>query len=166
MNIDCIQLKIKKRAFLDAVSLTSAMAKYEVSQSDENLKQIESLVTFTNGMPLPSGRWGNATALALDTNHYVCAKYLIDNAKVLNLATDRVSSDLGWSNAWSLEDEYLFSLITYDEEELTSSIFSLIDRFPGNKNEYLMFLNTTKEAVKYIENRLNVSEKVKKYRLK
>ena len=67
---------------------------------------------------MPSGRWGNPIALALEVNNYVAAEYLIENSDRFELDTDNVVSELGGKNPWSLKDEFLYSQLTYDEEIL------------------------------------------------
>ncbi len=81
--------------------------------------EIETLIKLTpksKTLLLPSGRYGNIIALALEANNYIVAKYLIENSNRLGLNTNIVASEKDKKTEWSLKDEYLYSQDTYKEE--------------------------------------------------
>jgi hypothetical protein len=161
MNISIEQLKANKGAFMKTVYLTFAMEKYEKTLNEADKLEVEMYARISNGMPLPSGRWGNSIALALETNHYICAEYLINNSQKSNLETLTVVSDLGGKESLSLRDEYLFSLLTFDLEEVTERIKDLSNRFPEDRDKYMAYLKETKKAIQSIEKKLNITQEDK-----
>ena len=114
-NIQIAELLIRRSAFITAANLVTCMNEYRYHMDENNRKSLDTLTLFSKGLPLPSGRWGNAIALALEINNYVAAEYLIENADRLWLDTNTVVSKLGGKNPWSLKDQYLYSQLTYDE---------------------------------------------------
>ena len=117
-----IQLKLSKKSYMDACRLVSVMEKYSYSLLESDEEQLRLYASISQGMPLPSGRWGNAIALALETNNYISANYLVEHSKELNLETDKVVSEFGGKNSWGLKDEFLFSLLTHEalDEDITN----------------------------------------------
>lgn len=157
-SMQIAQLKIRRRAFLNATNLVTYMNKYSYDMDEKYRKALDLFIEFSEGLPLPSGRWGNAIALALEINNYVAAEYLIENADRLKLKTDFVVSELGFLNPWSLKEEYLFSLLTYDEE-----ILSKMDQ--DSDEEYKKYVETivrNKNAKERLEKRLSIASKDKK----
>ena len=114
-KIHLAQLKIRKSAFIDSAELVSHMNTYAYSMNENDRKLVDFLAEHSEGLPLPSGRWGNAIALALEVNNYIAAEYLIENAERLKLDTNTVVSELGGVNPWSLKDEYLYSQLTFED---------------------------------------------------
>lgn len=160
MNMNIVQLRLKQRAFNMASALTQAMKAYEITNSEDNLKQVTVLAQFANGMPLPSGRWGNAIALALETGNYLSAEQLIEQSNNLNLETSRVVSELGGNNPWPLEDEFLFSLLIFDEQEQKKHLFELNkENMPDSQSEKDR-ISKTLSAIERIKQKLNVKEEV------
>ena len=78
-------MKIRKSAFIKAATLVTYMNKYSYYMDEKDRKNLDVFARISEGLPLPSGRWGNAIALALEINNYVAAEYLIDNADRLEL---------------------------------------------------------------------------------
>ena len=157
-SMQIAQLKIRRNAFLNATNLVTYMNKYSYDMSEKYRNALDLFTEFSEGLPLPSGRWGNAIALALEINNYVAAEYLIENADRLKLKTDLVVSELGFENPWSLKDEYLFSLLTYDEE-----IASKTEQ--DSDEEYKKYVETilrNKNAKERLEKRLSITSKDKK----
>ena len=157
-NIQVSQLEIKKRAFIKAANLVTYMDKYRYYMDKNNRDIIDTFILISEGLPLPSGRWGNAIALALEVNNYVAAEYLIDNANRLKLDTNTVVSELGGKNPWSLKDEYLYSQLTYDDELLEKAKGQSED----NYKEYVNYITRNKEANERLEKKLSITEDDKK----
>lgn len=111
------QLKLRQVSFVIASHLVTHMEGYGYDKNEKDKSSLELCTMLSKGLglPLPSGRWGNAIALALELNEYIAAEYLIKNAKRLGLETSTVVSELGFKNPWTLKEEYLYSLLTFDE---------------------------------------------------
>lgn len=157
-SMQIAQLKIRRNAFLNATNLVTYMNKYSYDMDEKHRKALDLFTEFSEGLPLPSGRWGNAIALALEINNYVAAEYLIENADRLKLKTDFVVSELGFENPWSLKEEYLFSLLTYDEE-----IASKMDQDSDEEyKKYVENILRNKNAKERLEKILSIASKDKK----
>ena len=115
-NMRITQLKIMRSAFITAANLVNYMNNYKYYMDEKDRKTLDVFTQISDGLPLPSGRWGNAIALALEVNNYVAAEYLIENSDRLRLDTDDIVNELGSKDFWSLEEEYLYSQLTYEEE--------------------------------------------------
>ncbi len=157
-----IQLKLSKRAYMKAVNLVKYMEKYSASLSYEDKEMLDTLASLSDGMPLPSGRWGNAIALALEINDYVSAKYLIENAEKLNLETNRVVSEFGGKNPWGLKDEFLFSLLTF--EPLDDDLINEMKKNCSDEQiqKAIEYDNRQLEAIGSLEKQLSITSEEKK----
>ena len=151
-NMRIAQLKLRKHAFTMAAELVNVMDEYGYKMNDISGLRLESLAGISGGMPLPSGRWGNAIALALEINNYVAAEFLIENAEELNLDTNSVASELGGKNVWSLKEEYLYSQLTYE---------GIDDGLMLCKEDY-QEMEKQKLANERLEKKLSITEEDKK----
>ena len=149
------QLKIRKLAFVKAANLVTYMNKYSYSMSENDREALDLFIKISEGLALPSGRYGNAIALALEINDYVVAEYLIENANRLRLDTNFVASELGFKNPWTLKEEYLFSQLTYDED-------AMLKRCQKKTKMYNRFVLRNIWANKRLEKELSVTIEDKK----
>lgn len=115
-NFKIAQLKAGKYAFMKASALVTCMTKYSDYLDEKDRNNLDFFAQISEGLPLPSGRWGNAIALALEINNYVAAEYLIENSDRLGLDINTIVSEFGGKNPWSLKDEYLYSQLTNEVE--------------------------------------------------
>ena len=83
MNYKVLELEKRKNAYIKASSLVEFMRNYSNSLDEDERKKLEILAEVSNGLPLPSGRWGNAIALALELNDYTSALLLIQKSEEL-----------------------------------------------------------------------------------
>ena len=156
--IQITQLKNRRSAFIKAATLVTYMNKYSYYMDEKDRKNLDVFARISEGLPLPSGRWGNAIALALEINNYVAAEYLIDNADRLELDTNTVVSEFGGKNAWSLKDEYLYSQLTYEEE-----IMPIREgQTKENYQEYVDSITRNKLANERLEEKLSITSEDKK----
>lgn len=157
-NYEITQLKIKRKSFIYASILVDAMNKYRFYMRDEDKNTIDVYATYSYGLPLPSGRWGNAIALALEVNNYYAAEYLIDNAERLELDTTTVVSELGFKNPWSLKEEFLYSTLTYENNIRPKTDYETKESY----DNYVRSLLRNNISYLGIEKRLNITEEDKK----
>lgn len=157
-SMQIAQLKIRRSAFIKAANLVTYMNNYRYNMDEKDRKTLDVFTQISDGLPLPSGRWGNAIALALEVNNYVAAEYLIDNSDRLELDTNTVVSELGGKNAWSLKDEYLFSQLTYEEVIMPISEGQTKD----NYQEYVDSIIRNKFANERLEEKLSITSEDKK----
>ena len=157
-NLQIAQLKINRSAFINAAYLVTYMDKYSYYFTDEDKMAFDTYVYFSGGLPLPSGRWGNAIALALEVNNYVAAEYLIDNADRFELDTNTVASEIGDNCSLSLKDEYLYSQLTYKEEKIPI-------REGQSEEDYQIYVENfikNKNANERLEKKLSITNEDKK----
>ena len=147
-------LKIRKTAFMNATNLINYMNKYLYYMKEEDLRAIETFAEFSDGLPLPSGRWGNAIALALEANNYLVAEYLIEHAEELKLQTNYIVSEYGYKNPWTLKDEYLFSQLTNDDTVRDKLDCQSFEEY----NIYLQSVFRNKAANQRLEEKLCITQ--------
>lgn len=152
------QLKIRRSAFINAANLVTYMNKYRYYMDEKDRETLDIFTHISEGLPLPSGRWGNAIALSLEVNNYVAAEYLIENADRLELDADTVVSELGYNNAWSLKDEYLYSQLTYEEIIMPKREEQTDDDY----QKYVDSIVRNKLANERLEKRLSITSEDKK----
>ncbi len=134
------QAIIRKNAtiFEQSMDLAKSIERYELIVSgykgktyikiyseDKSKQLLHLLANMSEEVILPSGRKGNAIALALELHCYKAAAELIKYAKELNLTTDVVVFNEGEDN-WSLADQMLYSLLTKCDEPYESDAASFI----------------------------------------
>ena len=161
MNYKVLELEKRKNAFIKASSLVEFMRNYSNSLDENERKKLEILAEVSNGLPLPSGRWGNAIALALELNDYTSALLLIQKSEELKLSTDIVVSEYGFKNPWNLKEEYLFSQLTISGEPIPKAFFKDYEyeryRYFYNKN-----IDSNYEIAKMLELSKNNIKKIRK----
>lgn len=164
MSMWVSQLEIKKSAYISACHLVQTMEDYSANLTEDAEKRLHSLACLSSGkgIPLPSGRWGNAIALAFEINDYVSAKYLIENAEELRLETNRVVSEQGGINPWGMKDEYLYSLLTF--EQLTDEMIEDYRKILSGKRVDGLVANFSKQAkaASEVEKMLAITDEDKK----
>ena len=157
-NMKIALLKIRKSAFIIAANLVAYMDKYSYYMDEKDREALELFTQISGRLPLPSGRWGNAIALALEVNNYVAAEYLIENSDRFDLDTNTVVSELDGKNPWSLKDEYLYSQLTYEEE-----LMPIVEGQTEEKyQEYVDSITRNKLANERLEEKLSITSEDKK----
>lgn len=92
---------------------------------NEDAKTTEQLMIITRsvkvGMPLPSGRWGNALAVALEMQYYQGALLMIKNAEELEIDLEFVSSEYGGKNVWNAQQTYEISQLGFEKTKIADN---------------------------------------------
>ena len=147
------QLKLREKAFIYSAYLTYYMDQYSSYMKEENQDALDYFAKFSTELPLPSGRWGNAIALALELHHYDVAEYLIEHADEFCLLTDSIVDELGVEKPWSLKDEYLYSQITYDPFIISKKDYETEEEY----SRYLDSIERNKEANQRLAKKFSIS---------
>ena len=144
-----------KRKYLEAVYLTRALEKYEYHLS-EGSAILKALIAAYNDntLPLPSGRVGNAIALALELNDYYAAKKILLNAREYQLNTKEISFDID-GKPLNIKDVYLSSLATFKDETREKSALET----EGQYNLFMERVKRTNSANKYLNEMLCNNDK-------
>ena len=173
------ELKLRRDAFIFASSLCDMMDKYENKEltDDEFLFNIRAFAPLP--MPLPSKRFGNVLALALELQKYDIAELIFDNAEELNLDLDSIIFPIDDASEWSLGEVVAYSELGFDKTnpdnksvkkessaldrlfvktdaptEYRNANFNpiVIDRIKKGIAEYLTNMNIIKTMVSYDSN--------------
>lgn len=110
MNMNKIILEKNRRAYSHFSTLCNALYDFSLDANAKTIKNLKGLVkAIEGGMPLPSGRYGNAVAVALEMQQYKGADFIIQNAKELGVDLESVSSEYGGRNVWNAQQTFEFS---------------------------------------------------------
>lgn len=93
-----------------------------MNENSETTEQLKCVIKYfeiaQTSMPLPSGRYGNSLAVALEMQEYKGALYMIQNADELGINLESVSSVYG-ENVWSAQQTFEFSQVGFEMEKTT-----------------------------------------------
>jgi hypothetical protein len=126
------ELKLRRDAFIFASSFCEIMDKYENKEltDDEFLFNIRAFVPLP--MPLPSKRFGNILALALELQKYDIAELIFDNAEDLGLDLDSIILPMDGASEWSLGEVVAYSELGFDktnpDKKIVKKELSALDR--------------------------------------
>ena len=110
MNLKIHILEKQRRAYSHFSALCNALNDFSQDENEKTTKNLKGIVkAFEGGMPLPSGRYGNSLAVALEMQQYQCADFMIKNAQELGIDLESVSSEYGGKNVWNAERTFEFS---------------------------------------------------------
>ena len=126
------ELKLRRDAFIFASSFCEIMDKYDNKEltDDEFLFNIRAFVPLP--MPLPSKRFGNILALALELQKYDIAELIFDNAEDLGLDLDSIIIPMDEASEWSLGEVVAYSELGFDktntDKKIVKKELSALDR--------------------------------------
>ena len=126
------ELKLRRDAFIFASSFCEIMDKYDNKEltDDEFLFNIRAFVPLP--MPLPSKRFGNILALALELQKYDIAELIFDNAEDLGLDLDSIILPMDEASEWSLGEVVAYSELGFDktntDKKIVKKELSALDR--------------------------------------
>ena len=126
------ELKLRRDAFIFASSFCEIMDKYDNKEltDDEFLFNIRAFVPLP--MPLPSKRFGNILALALELQKYDIAELIFDNAEDLGLDLDSIIIPMDEASEWSLGEVVAYSELGFDktntDKKFVKKELSALDR--------------------------------------
>lgn len=116
--MEMISMNERKKIYLDCAHLISAMENFECNQSEKNKLKLDFFIMTLDKIMLPSGKWGNALSLALETHNFITANYIIENRERLFVSLDYVAFELDKVGAAiHFEDELDFVLSYYNAEK-------------------------------------------------
>ena len=142
-----LRFKQSRNAYVDFANLYAAIEKFENNPTDKNTDLLKLyIMVCSNGMPLPSGRWGNQLAVALEMQKYIAALYMIENAEQLGIDLEYVSSIFGGKDVWDVSMVYELSKQSFE--------FVKIDLKDDDYRDYLHIVkhkNTNIDAAMKIE---------------
>ena len=112
----------KRAAYNNFAILNIALKKYAIQENKYTTEKLKALAILNfKGMPLPSGRYGNVLAVALEMQQYKGALFLMKNAKELEINLNVVSSKYGGENIWNVKQVFEASLEGFDTIRITEN---------------------------------------------
>lgn len=122
-----IPIEKRKELFEDLAHFIVAMENYEKEQSEKNKLKLDLLLLTKDNILLPSGKWGNALALALEIHKFITANYILENREKFNISIDYIAFELDKSGeSIHFEDELDFAVSYFN---LAVSNSNLEDNF-------------------------------------
>ena len=152
-------IRFKHNGYIKALNAALLIQKYELNPSEDILKELKVNIKYFSNylLTLPSGRYGDALALALELNSYVTAKKIIDNLDELSIDLNKCSCDDN-NNYMSAKEEYIYSQVTFDEAR-NFRVGESIEQY----EKYLDIYERTQQANKDLEKVfINSEDDVKK----
>lgn len=110
-----ISIEKRKELFEDLAHFIFTMEKFEKDQNEENKLKLDLLLLTKDTILLPSGKWGNALALALEMHKFKSANYILENIDKFNISLNYVAFELEQKGiAIHFEDELYFAASYYN----------------------------------------------------
>lgn len=163
-NIDIDKMKQNKDAYLRYATLTKELDNIEYEKDAEmTLSQFRIICSDNKKLPLPSGRWGNTLAAALENHQFVSATHIYENRDILGINIDCVSTEYDGSNPLNFAEELEIALSYFDMKEELEEIEKIKEVRPIRSDMYLrrLFHGTLpaiEELKKYASNYLEQKE--------
>lgn len=122
MTMDVIKLNLSRTAYNHFAVLYKVLNDFSYNKNVETGEQLSVLTKASkSGMPLPSGRWGNALAVALEMRFYQGALFMIENAEELEIDLDSVSSEYGGKDVWDVKQTFELSQLGFDMTKIADN---------------------------------------------
>lgn len=143
-----IMMEQNRTAYSHFSVLCGILNDFSLNKDDKTIEQLKATMKFMNvGMPLPSGRWGNALAVALEMQLYQGALFMIKNAEDLEIDLDSVSSEYGGKDVWNALQTFELSQIGFEKTKITTD-----DKFYKNYPGLIQSKNNNIDAALEISN--------------
>lgn len=148
MNMNIIALEQSRTAFGHFSVLCGALNDFSLNENSETTKQLKAIIkTIKVGMPLPSGRYGNSLAVALEMQLYQGALFMIKNADELEIDLESVSSEYGGRNVWNAQQTFELSQLGFENTKIDDN-----DEFYKDYPWLIQSKNNNIDAAKEISN--------------
>ena len=123
MYSDLTMIKINmaqsRSSYNHFVRLCNALNEFSLNIDSKTTRQLELMVkTIKVEMPLPSGRFGNSLAVALEMQCYEGALFMILHANELGIDLDEISCELGGRDVWNVEKTFELSQIGFETTKI------------------------------------------------
>ena len=112
-----ISIEKRKELFEDLAHVVTALENYEKEQTEKNKLKLDLYLLTKDTMLLPSGKWGNLLALALEMHKFKSANYILENREKFQISLDYIAFELDKKGAViHFEDELDFAVSYYNLE--------------------------------------------------
>lgn len=156
MNMNIIAMEQSRTAYSYFSTLCGALNDFSFNRNDKTTAQLKAITkSIKVGMPLPSGRYGNSLAVALEMQLYQGALFMIENADDLEIDLESVSSEYGGKNVWDAQQTFELSQLGFEKTKIADN-----DEFYKNYPWLIQFKNSNIDAALEISSILQ--DKIKK----
>jgi len=137
-----------KDAYANFAICYNSLMKYAITPTEEATKELAGIARIiTDYMPLPSGRYGNILAIALEMGIYAPALFLIENSQELGI-------NLGLVSTYDNNRSYLSSYETYLLNKDANIDNILTNGTYQNIEQIFEINNRNKEAAAHVADKL------------
>lgn len=122
MDMTEISLEIQRSTYKKFAILCNVLEEFSINddvKTRENLMAIAKSINI--GLPLPSGRYGNVLAVALEMQFYQGALFMIKNADELEIDLTCISSEFGGNNAWDAQQTFELSQLGFNKTKIAEN---------------------------------------------
>ena len=149
-----LSMEERKKMFLDIAHLITVMEDYERMPNRANQNKLDNLIMAKEIVLLPSGKWGNVLAFALEMHKFIAANYILENKEKFNISLDYVAFEIGNCGLpIHYENELDFALSYFDSEKEEMIEYS-----------ELLLLESSDISKEKIELTLDAIEKLKNFK--
>lgn len=117
MSIGTAYLEISRDAYRNFSVLCHELNDYAYDGDEEKLNTLLKVINV--GMPLPSGRYGNSLAVALEMQLYVGALFIIKHADELGIDLKSISSERGGKDPWNAFQVFELSQLGFSKDKVS-----------------------------------------------
>lgn len=141
-NINVIAMEQSRTAYSLFSTLCNALNDFSFNKNDKTTEELKAIIKSINvGMPLPSGRYGNSLAVALEMQFYQGALFMIKNANDLEINLESVSSEYDGRNVWDARQTFELSQLGFETTKIADD-----DDFYKNYPWLIQFKNANIDA--------------------
>jgi len=120
MEMNILAMEKSREAYSHFSVLWCALNDFSLNENDKAAEQLKTIIKSINGgMPLPSGRYGNSLAVALEMQLYQGALFIIKNADDLGINLEAISSEYGGGNVWNAQQTFEVSQLGFEMTKIT-----------------------------------------------
>ena len=113
-----ISIEKRKELFEDLAHVVTALENYEKEQTEKNKLKLDLYLLTKDTILLPSGKWGNILALALEMHKFKSANYILENREKFYISLDYIAFELDKKGAViHFEEELDFAVSYYNLED-------------------------------------------------
>ena len=124
-----VEKQVNKEAYNNFAMIVNALKSYSFDKTEKGEEILTASIAFIRDckMPLPSGRWGNSLAVALEMQQYTGALFILHNAEQLDIDVNAISSEFGDVEPCGAEEVFKMSLSYFNDKPINAKKFSKED---------------------------------------
>ena len=121
-KIKNVDLEKNRAMFHNFSILYQALKEYTIYTNEQNTSELKNILTTIKGeLPLPSGRVGNALAVALEMQEYEAAVFMVNYARELQIDLQNVSNRWFGGDIWNANEVFELSQIGFETNKISNN---------------------------------------------